>query len=408
MAYSKKLQELNEQIQNEKQSIINLIEQNKVEEAKNSKTKLEELKTKFDLLFEVENQEENKIINLEDKKEVKTLENRDTTTVLAGVIKNVARKRPVNSEDVNFLNSQVTGLMKEAIPEDGGLIVPSDIQTKILEMRRSKYALENYVRVEKVSLPTGSRVLEKNTEKLGFVDVEEGGTYTEMTTPKFDIMKYAVKKMGGIMSITKELLNDTPEALIGYVNRWIADKSRISRNNAIIKKLNEIVTADNTRKCAIVGIDSLKDVFNVKLDPAISSTSVVITNQDGFNYLDKLKDSDGRYLLQTDPTNATIRRLFGRYEVVMIGNDTLETKNNKIPMICGDLKEALVIFDQWSLEIDTSSEGLYFSKDLIGIKARERFDIQAFDTGAFIWGEIDITPTTKARGVKNNEEVTSS
>ena len=34
----------------------------------------------------------------------------------------------------------------------------------------------------------------------------------------------------------------------------------------------------------------------MKLDPAIAVSSIVLTNQDGFNYMDKLKDKDGKYI----------------------------------------------------------------------------------------------------------------
>ncbi|MBC2855613.1 phage major capsid protein [Cetobacterium sp. 2A] len=47
----------------------------------------------------------------------------------------------------------------------------------------------------------------------------------------------------------------------------------------------------------------VKDIMDVTLDPSISALAKVITNQDGFNYLNKLKDSQGNYLLEKDPKN---------------------------------------------------------------------------------------------------------
>ena len=69
----------------------------------------------------------------------------------------------------------------------------------------------------------------------------------------------------------------------------------------------------------VSNLDSLKDIFNEQLDPAVAATSIVITNQSGFNFLDKLKDSDGNYILQKDPTLQTKGKLlFGEYPIVKL------------------------------------------------------------------------------------------
>ena len=77
----------------------------------------------------------------------------------------------------------------------------------------------------------------------------------------------------------------------------------LSDLNAMILKTINTMTAG--KEVVISSIDSLKDVFNVSLEPAIALSAVVITNQSGFNYLDKLKDSDGKYILQPNPTQPT-------------------------------------------------------------------------------------------------------
>lgn len=104
------------------------------------------------------------------------------------------------------------------------------------------------------------------------------------------------------MKVTRELLQDTAENILGFLNKWIAKKSRATRNAAILKKLAEIT---NTKEVAISTVDDLKTVFNVTLDPAIAASSIVLTNQSGFNYLDTLKDERGDYILQPDVTDKT-------------------------------------------------------------------------------------------------------
>lgn len=80
----------------------------------------------------------------------------------------------------------------------------------------------------------------------------------------------------------------------------------------IVAKIREI-TAD--AEVAVDSLDDLKKIFNILLDPAIALTAGVVTNQDGYNWLDSLKDKDGKYILQTDPTKPTSTLLFGKYPI---------------------------------------------------------------------------------------------
>ena len=62
------------------------------------------------------------------------------------------------------------------------------------------------------------------------------------------------------------------------------------------------------------------------LDPAITTGAMVIANQNGYNYLDKLKDKDGKYILQPNPTQPTQMMLFGKYPIVKVSNRTVKSE----------------------------------------------------------------------------------
>ena len=107
--------------------------------------------------------------------------------------------------------------------------------------------------------------------------------------------------------------------------------------------------------------DDLKKIFNVELDPALNKTWFV--NQSGFNYLDTLKDSEGRYLLQPNPTAASGFALFGA-PVVMISDVVMPNNaDGSFPMIAGDISEAVAVFRrnqvtaQWD-KFDQFAQGL--------------------------------------------------
>ena len=315
-----------------------------------------------------------------------------------GVLTAGIKKQPADEKDVSVYNAMAEGTNSGA---DGGLTVPQDIRTQIEELRRTDDDLEKYVNVERVSTLTGSRVIEEDADATPWDNVDEAAAFPEVSTPQFRTVEYKVTKKGGILKITEELLQDTAENIMGYLRKYIAKKTRATRNAFILRALKGVVNfgENNSTVKAINDIDGLKGVFNVDLDPAIAAGAVIVTNQSGFNYLDKLKDGDDRYIMQPDPTKPTQKVLFGTYPVVKLSNKTLATREIKdgsnnvtgyaYPIICGDLKEAITLFDREYMSIEISNTaGDLWGKDQTGIKVRDRFDVKPVDEKAFIFGEI--------------------
>lgn len=377
---TKEMRELLNSIEAKKVEAKNLLNAGDLEGAKALKNEIVDMREKYDLLAELEDNdtEPGEPLN---KKEPQKINASDAfiKAVKAGV-----KGEKLNKEVVEVLNATT---MTEGVPEDGGLTVPQDIRTKVKELRRAGVALENYVNHEKVTTLSGSRNIEVNADHTPFDNVEEAAEFPEIDGPQFRKIDYKVKKKGGILKATRELFQDTAENLRAYIVRWIAKKARATRNFLIIKKLDEICTDVK----AISTLDELKDIYNVELDPSIALTSICITNQDGYNYLDKLKDADGKYILQQDPTGKTKKLLFGEYPIIPVPNKTLKSVGGKAPVYCGDLKEALTIFDREAMTIEFNETGdSYWNTDTIGMKVRERLDIQAVDVDAVIKGEITL------------------
>lgn len=295
--------------------------------------------------------------------------------------------------DAEIHAEMVEGNPGEDDGEDGGLTVPRDITTDIRELRRATDDnLENYVNVEPVSTKTGSRVIEVDADTTEWPEVEEGEGFQEQPTPKLRSISYKIKKYGGILKVTAELLEDTAENILAYLKKWIAKKSRATRNAKILAALKTIV---GDTSYAITGVDELKDIFNIVLDPAIAQGAAVYTNQTGFNFLDKLKDEDGNYIIQPDPTKKTKKLLFGEYPIVKLSNKVLKNETTDgatvVPVYCGDLKEAVTLFDRQVISLDISTvAGDLWAKDKTGLKVRDRFAVEPVDEGAVVLGKITI------------------
>lgn len=400
---SKEARALLKRINDKKNEIRSLQAQGKTKDMQDKFAELKDMQTQFDILLEMEDDEEDNIRDSVGHGRAKDIEGADGTDgkkyskkqVMKAFVNRIVcglRRKELPEEDQKIMD-----MMTEADPDDngesdGGFTVPQDIQTDIRELRRTENDLELYVNVEPVRTLSGSRVIEVDADSTPWEDVDEGAEFPEETTPKLKQIKYKIKKKGGILKTTRELLQDTAENILAYLNKWIAKKSRATRNAAILAKLNEITAG---KEVAVATFDDFKDVFNVKLDASIAPSSIVLTNQDGFNFLDKLKDGDGNYIMQPDVTDKTKMLLFGRYPIHVVSNKTLKSETDaatqKYPVYMGDTKEAITLFDREKITVELSTEaGDLWAKDLTGIKVRDRFDVQSVDEAAVVKGIITV------------------
>ncbi|MGD6781331.1 phage major capsid protein [Sutcliffiella horikoshii] len=272
--------------------------------------------------------------------------------------------------------------------EDGGFIIPEDISTQINELKQTTDDLRQYVTVESVTTNKGSRTLERRADHTPLAPLSEYGdpnAMSEIASPKFDRLSYDIEDYAGFLPVANTVLADTDQALSSYLVKWMAKKSRATSNHLILQVLNSLAKKD------LVDYKGIKTTLNVELDPAFAESAIIITNQDGFNYLDQLYDEHGRPLLQTDPQEATRKLLFGR-RIVVLSNKTIATSAGKAPFIIGDLKEAVVYWDRQQMLLDMTKEGgQAWRTNTTEFRMIEREDVTTWDTEAVVFGQIDIT-----------------
>jgi HK97 family phage major capsid protein len=287
----------------------------------------------------------------------------------------------------NYIKSGIVnaaGPLKESEGENGGYLVPEDVKTAINEYRRSFVSLKDHVDVRSVVVPSGSEVYEKTSQLTGLTNITELGEIQEMNAEVFERITYKVKDFGGILPVSRFLLQDSPENLLAYLGKWFMKKQVVTENKEIIAVLKTLT------KKAITKVDEIKEAFNVTLDPIFLDNTKVLTNQDGFNILDSLKDKNGNYLLQPVVTDPTKRTLFGK-EVIVLPNTHLPNEAaNKFPLYVGDLKEAVRVYELNELEIkSTDVGGKSFTRNSYDTRLITRFDVKAVDKEAVVKLEFD-------------------
>lgn len=274
-------------------------------------------------------------------------------------------------------------------------ILPQDIQTIIREKIRQYKSIRDVIDVVPTSTLSGSYPVESFetvTELIDFTDGEEGEEDEDI---KFTNVKYNLKEKGALIGLSNTLLALSDNALIAYVAKIFAKKAVVTEN----KMAFAAMTKGKTIK-TLSGYRALKSSINKDLDPGVLFGTVVVTNQDGFDYLDDEVDENGRPILQPDPTEPT-KKEFKGYPVVVFSNGMLPstaptaTKDGYAPIFYGNLKEGVALVDLGKTNFATSPHA-GFTKNITIARMIEYIDVVQNDASdkCYMAGQIKIADKT--------------
>ena len=265
------------------------------------------------------------------------------------------------------------------------LLIPQDIQTKINELRREYKSARSLLTVYPTTTLTGSLVFEDISTITELVNFTDGLDLPNVAEPKFNQVSYSLKAYGGILPVSNTLLQNENAGLIDYLGRWFGKKATRTEN----KKIFDLLATQTPKSLA--DWKALKKSLNKDIDPALATDIVIVTNQDGFDYLDSALDNTGRPILQPDPTNPTQKTFMG-YPVKIFSNAELPTitgTTNVAPIFYGALKEAGMFIDRGIYEF-SSSKDAGFTKNQTLIRVIEYFDVVLTDASAYVHGQLTL------------------
>lgn len=247
-------------------------------------------------------------------------------------------------------------------------VIPIDRITKPEKQPETVVDLRQHVGRVPVTTGTGSYpILKANKNKM--ISVAELAKNPALANPGFTKVNYQIETYRGYIPVSQEALDDSDIDLSGLVAEHIQRQSLNTSNAAIAAKLQEAPAK------AVTTIDDLKDIVNVAIDPAYAVK--FIASQSFFNELDKMKDNDGRYLLQQDVTVASGYKLLGR-EVVVMADDVIgKTAGDKVAFV-GDPSLFAKYFDRQQASVRWVDNDVY-GQLLAGFI---RFDVEVADTAA--------------------------
>lgn len=258
--------------------------------------------------------------------------------------------------------------------ENASAVVPSDVIGEVFDLKGSTYNLAQYTTVKEVSNGQGSYPV-ANVQEATLLTKEELAEIADVDANMFTNVDYKVETRAGKIALSNEVIEDSAVDIVGEVKDQLSQLVINTDNQKIIELLKTLPAVE------ISGLDDLKKVKNVTLDPALAP--MVITNQSGYNHLDTLKDLDERYILQPDVTAPSGFSLFGM-PLVVVSNKLLADEGADAPIIIGDLKQA--VFVARRNQITTQWEKFdYYSQ---GLAVIVRNDYKLIDNKAAIYGTL--------------------
>ena len=390
---SKELREILQALEEQKAKVRALLAENKVTEAEALMEEVRALQKKANMQMELEAADDPQLDN---GTPVNSRTDAELESEYRRVFMRGLRRQRIGADDRSII-SEYNRSIQAAVMHEGGaagiplgdssLIVPQDIETRINELMRSLDDLSQYVRVETVNTLSGSRVLELDGAMTPFQVVAEYGQIQETDNPQFIPVQYQLVKRAGYLPLTSELLADSDQNILQYVTNWIARKHVVTKNTMIttlLGGLNPVPLAD---------LDAVKNVLNVTLDPAISQSATILTNQDGYHWLDTQVDGNGRYLLVDDITQPGRKLLFGK-PVAVISNRYLPSVVGPpalAPIFIGNGQQLAVLFTRGKYELGATTEGGdAWRRDTTELRTITRDDLVLWDVNAAVYGQLAI------------------
>lgn len=256
------------------------------------------------------------------------------------------------------------------------------IPTQILQVQKEKISpnlLKNYVNRQMVSAPKGTLPVIKKAS-AGLVTKAELDANPKMEMG-IEAVDYSVETYAGAIPISQEMIDDAAVDISGIVGEHAQDLSDITEQRKIGAAL-----ATATKKVTVKTADDLKTAFNKKVPSGYDK--VWVMSQSFYDYVDKLKDANGRYLFQDSLSSPSGKALSGK-DILPVDDEILG-KEGEAHAFVGDLKSFILDAVKKETSVRWQDNDIYAQKLAIYL----RFDVKKAIDEAGVFLTWDNTPVT--------------
>ena len=248
------------------------------------------------------------------------------------------------------------------------------IPTEVLKphfVNKTRNPLLDLVERVKVNSGSGKYPVIKKTDGV-MVSTDELKSNPELGKPAISEIDYSIKTYRGYVPVSQEMIDDADYDIMTIVEDEVFNQGENTELSLVTAVLKTATQAD------AAGFDGIKDIYNKKLK-SIYKASIVVTKS-MFAALDKVKDKDGRYMLQTDVASPTGYSFGGKtiYKV----DDTVFGNEGDMKFFIGDVTEFVKEFDRAQVSVKWVNNDIY--GQLLGLFIR--LDIKKVDEEAGFFG----------------------
>ncbi|MFL2044021.1 phage major capsid protein [Weissella hellenica] len=250
------------------------------------------------------------------------------------------------------------------ITEGGAVVIPHEI-LDIQKVPNDPTQLASYVNRVQVNSGSGTLpVLAKNSARL--VSASELAENPELANISLKGVDYKALTLRGVLPVSMEMLQDAPE-IESVVAEYVAEAKALTEQYKIGEVLQKATAV------AVSDVDGVKDAFNHGLSNYNRS---FVVSESFFAEIDKLKDADGRYLLQDSISAPSGKQLLGA-PVIVVADEVLG-KAGEAHAFVGDLKAFVVEALRADIQVEWQDDDIFGKK----LAAALRADWQVADAQA--------------------------
>ena len=295
---------------------------------------------------EPEDKRDGEDIEIPDDTEEETRSGKDITNMEAVIGKQ-------NSAFEDFLK---TGEVRDGMTTvDGAVVIPKEI-LDIQTVPNDPTQLASYVNRVAVTSGVGSLpVLAKNTARLA--STAELAQNPELAKLSLTGVDYKALTYRGVLPVSMEMLQDAPE-IESIVSAYVSEAKALTEQYKIGEVLQKAAAV------TVSDVDGIKDAFNKGLS---NYNRMFVVSESFFAEIDKIKDADGRYLLQYSITSPSGKQLLGA-SVVVVADDVLG-KAGEAHAFVGDVKAFALEAMRSDIAVEWQDDDIFGKKLAVALRA---------------------------------------
>ena len=359
------IEELRQKIEELKVEARALNEENKLDEAEAKINEMRDLSKKLDNQIALEEEEKRDLQSQKqnkERKEAREMNNKELE--YRALVKAMLGERLTEEEQRQITDGNFNS--------NTGAIIPSEFINKVQIIRDGYKALKDYCDVIPVTSDNGKMPVTSLDAELADLEEDTDMVATMLAMPEVD---FKVGDKGLLKKVGNNILKDSP---VNFIDGVLAQEFAVASVNKENKEICKVVNT-NSKAVAVAEEAKVEDVLATTISkeiPSVRNGLVVITNPEGYSYLDNLRDASGRK--SDDISYGADGTLFFKHkEVIEMADKTLPALTSLKTMVFYVVNlKTVPFFDRQQIEIAKSTAAGFLSNKTL-VRAIERFDVKA-------------------------------